>query len=78
MARVVLVMEKVFKTNGMFLSIKDQNMKNDFFKEIESDLQRRKDELSKSIYDNPDTGQETIIYDVYDNGRGDSFVKVAQ
>lgn len=78
MARVVLVMEKIFKTNGMFLSIKDQNMKNDIFKEIESDLQRRKDELSKSIYDNPDTGQETIIYDVYDNGRGDSFVEVAQ
>ena len=53
-------------------------MKNDIFKEIESDLQRRKDELSKSIYDNPDTGQETIIYDVYDNGRGDSFVEVTQ
>lgn len=50
-------------------------MKNEFFDGIENNLKTRKDELSKMIERNSAT-QQTITYDAYDNGRGETFIEV--
>lgn len=76
MAKVVLVMEKLIQTNGMILNAKNNSeIKDKFFQEIEQGLKFRKDELIKSINENP-ISQEVVVYDMYDNGRGESFVEV--
>ncbi|MDO5046287.1 hypothetical protein [Campylobacter sp.] len=76
MARVILVMERIIQTNGMILNAKNNSeIKDKFFQEIERNLKLRKDELAKSINENP-SSQEVVVYDMYDNGRGESFIEV--